>query len=859
MDGYTSLIQRTLSIPFHRAALVALQDPPEDVSNPLRALEDSNEDRVPLEPPIHQGVWCDGSQCRRSEAKESITGFRYCCIDCPPGEIDFCSTCIATPGQGIDHDLAHTLVQIPPTTCAVCQDVAPLELHSGDTFRGPYREISATAQTFQRISEKGRCGFCTFVWTSLLQYPPSELWAPSDDTKVTIRLRKPQRNCYGFAVVQTKETVKDIEIRGRPYVSVTSNVADQEAELEVYVALDHSHELPVGIEDELVTLVHENSGSAESLQLAKMWLENCIKHHKTCAEHHDRSTSNRPIRVLDLQGSDRSRVYLHSMHQIEGQYATLSYCWGPGNPGLFTSTHNLNSHQEQGIAIEDLPPTIRDAIRVTRELGLRYIWVDRLCIIQDSGNDWAHQAALMCEIYSGAALTLSADGARSASEGLFCANQTYSNFEYKRYRGPDGRETGFFLRRPTSHPGLENRVGSNDQAIDRRGWTMQERLMSRRVLHFTSDELIWECNTLTECECRRESNLSRRPLTPGRLNSLDRVYEHWRVLVRAYSKRTLTFETDKLLALEGLVRRFHQIIVDFMGEGHEEEYLAGLWRGDLAAQLAWKPPTKYDLEAFMKANAEMEAAAKLVVEADEDNAEEWFKIARERSRKEDWHRTDGYVAPSWSWAHLKGPISYLICYPATPFKSYVEILEAKTTPRIADEPTGQVVAGHVTLRGYMVTDISLNIMQLGFADNTISDLSVLSYRDEGFWIEIQPDDIQTVTRERGCDPSGLVVLLLGTKDWLPPAGGIMTGISAPCNIERKTPDNTSAPPLAAELVEVFDQGFDGARWSSYLLLAESKFEVGKFERIACFDVWGPQAAVMADLFAFSTMGDITII
>ncbi|KAF5514704.1 hypothetical protein CGCF413_v000186 [Colletotrichum fructicola] len=150
------------------------------------------------------------------------------------------------------------------------------------------------------------------------------------------------------------------------------------------------------------------------------------------------------------------------------------------------------------IEIHSLPSTIRDAIHAARKLDLQYLWVDRLCIIQDSAEDWAHEAALMCQVYSGATLTLSADGSNSATQGLFQTDQALSKLDYRTYTDPDGDATPMVLIKPQPHPTVSGRALDLSQPIDSRGWTMQERLMSRRVLHFTSDEMAWECDTLTE-------------------------------------------------------------------------------------------------------------------------------------------------------------------------------------------------------------------------------------------------------------------------------------------------------------------------------------------------------------------------
>ncbi|KAF4462599.1 heterokaryon incompatibility [Fusarium albosuccineum] len=863
MDRFVRFIFQDFSTPLHDARLTNLDVP--DIANPVYEIEDALQHRTELDPPTHRFNWCDGPNCGNSEVR--ISGLRYACIDCPPSEKDFCSTCVTIPGQGIDHDPGHRLVQLKATTCSLCQDVMGLKLQKGDTFRGPHRQFSAQVATFEEVVERNSCPFCAFVWTALAQHPVTETWPPADDANVIIRVRRPWPNCCQIGVVSDTSSREDITIRGNEYVSETRNVQDEERELEIYPELDWSHETPVGFGEthdcSFVSRVRKSSGSAEALELARMWLQNCRDNHSGCEDSESTAASSKlPIRMIDLQGPVESRVYLREAGPMEGEYAALSYCWGAESPGLFTSNKNFQAYQHDGVAIEDLPLTIRDAIHVTKKLGLRYLWVDRLCIIQDSTEDWTHQATLMCDVYSRAALTLSADGSSSALDGLYHREQKYSDLGYQIYIDSQGNDTPFLLVREPAHPHLEARAGSNNQPIDQRGWTMQERLMSRRVLHFTTDELVWECNELTECECRRQSQALSRDLSAGRTKTMDTLYDSWRLLVRAYAKRSLSEEMDKLPAFRGLVARFQQIMGRIMGDGKADQYLAGLWRGDLAAQLAWKPPVESDLVAFMKATRNRQAAEKEASAS--EGADDWRRILDERNRREDWHKTKGYVAPSWSWAHLHGPISYLTTHPRSSFDSYVDILSAETVPRLAGEPTGQVVSGSITLSGFVIEDMQLMVAFLGFDGGSFKDLSSLTYRENEFYIELRVDDAQTIVRERGCDPRGVVLAFLGTRDFVPSPGAMVMGLSSPCNISRRpeeSPDDDSSvsASLPDGLVGAFEEDPDLVRFTSYLALAESQTQTGKYERLASFDVWGPQQKVMADLFVHSSRREITII
>lgn len=606
--------------------------------------------------------------------------------------------------------------------------------------------------------------------------------------------------------------------------------------------------------------------------LAKRWLDACRETHTSCRE----ADSNvPPTRLIDLQGHDSARVYLKEPCGEADEYAALSYCWGADDQdsGPTTETSNIVSHRNDGIEIERLPKTILEAIHATRKLGFRYLWVDRLCIIQDSPGDWAHEAALMCAVYSGATLTLSADGSSSATEGLFQTDQALSKLVYKDYVDPDGDATLIVLTQQHSHETAESRRLSSSQPIDTRGWTMQERLMSRRILHFTSDEMVWECDAVTECECRRDSGASSRELSPKGLQDMESIYEKWRLITQDYAKRSFRYDKDKLPALRGLVEKFQRLMADISGSDSErpDEYLAGLWRGDLMAQLAWKFPSKSDFEAFFKKTTD----AARIGEANAEGVADRLDTTREHSNNRSWRETDGYVAPSWSWAHLRGPISYLTCEPRASFISYAEIIEAQTVPVRRTEPTGQVSSGFITLNGHMVHGLAVNTCEIEYDDGEQKQFCLLWKKSNGYnchW-SFEPDDCAKWER-RARFMSRATLFLLGTRDHgrFERGESRVTGIEM-ANLPRSKQKVTTEDTLEAgvdsleinssvpeEILEAFRDNSGYPRYSFYLVLVESQEQKGKYERIGCFDVWVPaERDIMETLFHDSEKGQITII
>ena len=229
-------IERIHNLPLRNRALTKHAIPPNDVINPIYEIENYLRDRNVLETPIHSGACCDNPNCLLGETEQGlISGLRYYCLDCTEQQTDFCSTCVALPGQAIDHDCTHRLLQLPATECAVCKGVTQLKVHPGDDFRGPYREFASSGAILRRIMESRSCGFCAFVFNALTTCPLEDItWPPKEDDKVTIRVRKLRSRWLEIAVKSDFSTkTEDIEVGGQQYTRTTQSVKDKEREFQV--------------------------------------------------------------------------------------------------------------------------------------------------------------------------------------------------------------------------------------------------------------------------------------------------------------------------------------------------------------------------------------------------------------------------------------------------------------------------------------------------------------------------------------------------------------------------------------------------------------------------------------------------
>ena len=154
-----------------------------------------------------------------------------------------------------------------------------------------------------------------------------------------------------------------------------------------------------------------------------------------------------------------------------------------------------------GIPLEKLPQNFRDAILTVRKLKLRFLWIDALCIIQDDPVDWAREAARMNMVYGSAYLTIVATSAVSSTDGFLKRSQDMA-ISISCYKDNCAEPVDRLL---IAYQGTDTDQGSWGSLVERtrwntRGWTLQERLLSRRVLHFTKRKVLWECRATDASE-----------------------------------------------------------------------------------------------------------------------------------------------------------------------------------------------------------------------------------------------------------------------------------------------------------------------------------------------------------------------
>jgi hypothetical protein len=232
--------------------------------------------------------------------------------------------------------------------------------------------------------------------------------------------------------------------------------------------------------------------------LTQHWLEQCITGHERCNAVVAEPWA--PTRLVYIGGEDQHHVRLIcSQTAAPEQYATLSHVWGDHVP-VKTLTDTLEAFL-QVIPVATLPKTFTDAIDVARSYNLDYLWIDSLCIIQDSVEDWEREAGAMNKVYRHAFLNIAATGASNPSQGCF------------QERNPDAiLPTIVTLKSKSEHgPGADLILAAHVvptqfwaefdlQPLQQRAWVFQERFLSPRILHYGRNQVSWECQTLFACE-----------------------------------------------------------------------------------------------------------------------------------------------------------------------------------------------------------------------------------------------------------------------------------------------------------------------------------------------------------------------
>ncbi|KAH9889562.1 heterokaryon incompatibility protein-domain-containing protein [Cubamyces lactineus] len=414
-------------------------------------------------------------------------------------------------------------------------------------------------------------------------------------------------------------------------------------------------------------------GDPRVLALAKACIKQCVCDHERCRMIAPPGPASLPSRLIDCSNLFCLRILETDSTMCSGRYIALSYVWGDDQP-YRTTKDNLASYTKHGVDYSTLSQTVRDAIRVTRALGVQYLWLDSLCIIQDSQEDKHRELARMRDVYRHAYLTIDAASAGSVNEGFLQDRRPLdpehtlpfvcprdSTRPLSEGIAPTGEiylthEATMDLQ---THAEMHGKLPQSYTA--RRAWCLQEALLSTRSLVFTSETLQLRCHSQTQnvggASHNPEFDLPRLPdavfhpdkrITPGS-DEWRYARESWCKIVEDYSSRSLSYPSDKLIAFAGLAELYACALCS--------DYLAGLWRSTLLFDLLWQ-----------------------------------------RRPGSSTLRCAGYRAPSWSWACIDGPMTFFTHHLRTNTQALAEVVECEVTLQNENLPYGPIDGGSLILR-----------------------------------------------------------------------------------------------------------------------------------------------------------------
>ena len=315
---------------------------------------------------------------------------------------------------------------------------------------------------------------------------------------------------------------------------------------------------------------------------------------------------------------------------------------------MLTTTANLESRC-RNIDETALPRTIEEAVQVTRLLGLRWLWIDGLCILQDSTEDKIAQMSVMGAIYHNAYATIAASHAHTSEDGFLKGRASF-NVSMTLVRKPE--EDG---------PACPDIDYAQMTPLFERAWTCQERMLSPHVLFFTSAGLFWSCQSSDRWvgNAPEAGGMIYNPRIPT-FAFLDRpqlplemplspieIYEAWKDVLVTYGRSSLGVDADKFPAISGVVSRFAKAYGDTLGS-----YLAGNWEAFLVDGLRWTVEPRRIFQ-----------------------------------------RRPAFRAPSWSWAAVNGAM------PMGSGPLLAAALRCNVVLETLRMPYGAVSVGIITVRG----------------------------------------------------------------------------------------------------------------------------------------------------------------
>jgi len=378
--------------------------------------------------------------------------------------------------------------------CSLCQKISPWTVKSVSIIPASLEDCIPHHPTFTSLQRSSLdCELCALICKALLE----NHFSPG----------KPLQESSPILLASRQSQYTDKTIPGPQVHRIIIQCAGRSTDLRALAKADSPAAKSFAVSGRFPI----DPRSQESFSMVSRWLEKCLNTHThgcRIAEIGalpenilDTECVEFPTRILDVGESHALEIKLIDSGSMKGQYVTLSHRW-PVDPALhFKTTPSTIEKRRKGIKITAMPKNFQDAVTVVRKLGLRYLWIDSLCILQDSTEDWERESAVMGQIYHRSTLTIMA----ATESRLRAPSTTPSGSEIERegflhrteaprwptvklpYRTSSGQIQGdWFLQ--YQEPLLRDRWD-----LFTRGWVLQEELLSRRKVIYHSDHILWVC------------------------------------------------------------------------------------------------------------------------------------------------------------------------------------------------------------------------------------------------------------------------------------------------------------------------------------------------------------------------------
>ncbi|KAK2697757.1 hypothetical protein QWA68_002721 [Fusarium oxysporum] len=362
-------------------------------------------------------------------------------------------------------------------------------------------------------------------------------------------------------------------------------------------------------------LLDTETGSDGHIQMLSSWLQQCQENHEECRTSFSGSrllnpeATDLPNRCIEVSlDSDGARVLtLKETGGCRGKYITLTHRWIQPDTANASTLQSNYSERLRGEGLEYLPSHFEDAFYLALKMGIPFVWIDSLCIIQDSEQDWIVEAARMATYYQNSFFTVAGFGV-TRETGLFtaCDQESLPNLVRLPYRDREGIHKGYFYVRQVNHSDIREQYDQEiaQSELLRRGWIFQEWILSRRMICFTRTACFFQCQrfnprttasndfNLTNLDTR-DASISLNDFFSQNFLELScrSIFDKWRFAVHTYSSLRLTkISEDRLTALAGISEEF-SLAINCSIDAEQDWYtiyLSGMWAGDIIVGLLWE-------------------------------------------------------------------------------------------------------------------------------------------------------------------------------------------------------------------------------------------------------------------------------